>query len=116
MAVPHQEVYAEACALQEKLLMVKGVKKLVREVVKGESYTYYPLGNYIVAAPGVCGGRPTFKYTRIEVEVVLGLLASGESIEQLVNNLRGRVPREAVEETLKLAASLLKREAETVAA
>jgi uncharacterized protein (DUF433 family) len=96
--------------------MAKAAKKLVREVVGGEPYEYYPLGDYIVAAPGVCGGRPTFKHTRIEVEVVLDLLAAGESIERLIENFQGRIPREALEETLRLAALLLKREAQSVAA
>ena len=39
-------------------------QKLTTEIVGGESYEYYPLGKYIVATPGGCGGRPTFKYTR----------------------------------------------------
>jgi uncharacterized protein (DUF433 family) len=96
--------------------MTKRSKKLIREVIDGKPYAYYPLGNYIVAAPGVCGGRPTFKHTRIEVEVVLDSLAAGESIDRLVSNLRGRVSREAVEEALRVAASLLKREAKALAA
>ncbi|MCR4405228.1 MAG: DUF433 domain-containing protein [Candidatus Acetothermia bacterium] len=95
--------------------MAKQMRPLVRETIGGEPYEYYPLGEYIVAAPGVCGGRPTFKYTRIEVEVILDLLAAGRSLDQLVENFQGRVSREAIEEALKLAASLLKREAKTVA-
>ena len=91
--------------------MRKASKKLVCEVVGGESYDYYQLGDYIVSAPGVCGGRPTFKYTRIEVEVVLELLAVEQSLEQLVGNFQGRVPKEAIQEALRLAASLLKHEA-----
>ncbi len=87
---------------------------LVREEVGGQVYEYYPLGKYIVSAPGVCGGRPTFKYTRIEVEVFLDLLAAGHSVDELVENYQGRVPREAVEEALHLAASLLKQKAEAV--
>jgi len=96
--------------------MTKVTKKLVREMVQGEPYEYYPLGKYIVAAPGICGGRPTFKHTRIEVQVVFDLLAAGEPIEQLIENLQGRVSRKAVMETLRLATALLKREAEAVAA
>ena len=95
---------------------MKTAKKLVHEMVRGKRYEYYPLGEYIVAAPGVCGGRPTFKYTRIEVQVVLSLLASGESLEQLLENFKGRVSRKALKETLRLAAALLTREAEIVAA
>jgi len=56
--------------------MPKVTKKLVHEVVRDEPYDYYPMGKYVVAAPGVCGGRPTFKYTRIEVEVILDLLSA----------------------------------------
>lgn len=94
--------------------MAKAGKRLVREIVGGEPYDYYPLGKYVVAAPGVCRGRPTFKYTRIEVEGVLDLMAAGESMKQLVENFRGRVPKAAIEEALRLAASLLKREAKAV--
>jgi len=94
--------------------MAKAGKRLVREIVGGEPYDYYPLGKYVVAAPGVCRGRPTFKYTRIEVEGVLDLMAAGEPMKQLVENFRGRVPKAAIEEALRLAASLLKREAKAV--
>jgi uncharacterized protein (DUF433 family) len=96
--------------------MTKVRKQLVCEIIGGEPYEYYPLGKYIVVAPGVCGGRPTFKYTRIEVEFVLDLLATGEPMEQLVENFQGRVPKAAIEEALKLAVSLLKREAKAIAA
>ena len=78
-------------------------KKIVHEIVRGKPYEYYPLGEYIVAAPGICGGRPTFKYTRTEVQVVLNLLAAGESLDQLPENLQGRVSRKAIEETLRLS-------------
>jgi uncharacterized protein (DUF433 family) len=61
--------------------MTKATKKLVREMIQGELYEYYSLGKYVVAAPGICGGRPTFKYTRIEVQVVFDLLAAGKPIE-----------------------------------
>jgi len=93
----------------------KAARKLVHEIVGGEPYDYYPLGDGIVSAPGICGGRPTFKYTRIEVEVVLDLLAAGQPLERLVENFQGRVPKEAIQEALRLAASLLKREARVTA-
>ena len=35
------------------------------EVVDGDKYEFYSLGEHIVIAPEVCGGEPTFKYTRI---------------------------------------------------
>jgi len=76
---------------------------LVRESHGGEPYDYYPLGEHIVAAPEVCGGRPTFKYTRIDVRHVLSSLAAGETPEQIVASFRGRISREAVEEAQRLA-------------
>src|SRR5215510_566674 len=47
----------------------------------GEAYEDYPLGQYIVAAPGVCGGRPTFKYTRIDIYYVCVRLPSHSQAE-----------------------------------
>ena len=82
--------------------MRKTVKKLVRELVGGEPYEYYPLGRYIVVAPGVCGGRPTFKYTRIDVRHALSLLAAGRTVERVANGYQ--LPVAAVREALDLAA------------
>lgn len=96
--------------------MQKTRRNLVREVVRGKPYEYYPLGDYVVAAPGICGGRPTFKYTRVEVQVVLNLIASGEPLDQLLENFKGRISKKAVGESLRLAAALLKREALLAAA
>lgn len=80
-------------------------KELVKELHGGEMYEYHPLGDYIVAAPGVCGGRPTFKYTRIEAAGALNLIAAGYSIEEVAQ--RFEVPHEAVEEAIRLAATRL---------
>ena len=41
---------------------------LMIELVGGEPYEYYPLGDHIVRTIGVCGGRLTFKYTRIDFD------------------------------------------------
>ena len=73
-----------------------------RETVGGETYEYYPRGTYIVRAPGVCGGRPTFKYTRIEITGALDRLASGETLDALASGYAGRVPREALQEAIAL--------------
>ncbi len=91
-------------------------QKLVREIVGGEVYEYVPLGKYIVSAKGVCGGRPTFKYTRVEVAVVLRLLAAGMSVDEIVANFGGRIPREAIEEALRWAAKLVIQQVKAVAA
>ena len=75
----------------------------IQETVGGELYEYTPLGQFVVRAVGVCGGRPTFKYTRIEVTGALDRLASGESVESIANGYAGRVSREAVLEAVDIA-------------
>ena len=75
---------------------------LITEVLGGEPYQYYPLGDYVVRAVGVCGGRPTFKYTRIEITGTLDRLAAGENLEQIVEGYQGKVSREAVIEAVRL--------------
>ena len=78
------------------------MSELITEIVGGETYEYYPLGEHIVRAVGVCGGRPTFKYTRIEITGILDRLAAGESMDAIVKGYRGRVSHEAVAEALQL--------------
>lgn len=79
-------------------------KKLVVEMHNGERYEYYPLGKYVVAAPGVCGGQLTFKYTRIRVNFILHLLASGRSIPDLVESYQqSNLTQEAIREAIDLA-------------
>src|SRR5436853_4894704 len=74
---------------------------LVCEVFGGEPYEYYPLGEHIVAAPGVCGGRPTFKYTRIDVRHAMSLLSGGWTVEAIAQSYE--IPVAAGEEALGLA-------------
>lgn len=76
--------------------------QLITETVGKEPYQYYPLGKYVARAPGVCGGRPTFKYTRIEITGTLDRLAAGETIDKIVTGYRGKVSREAVIEAIQL--------------
>jgi uncharacterized protein (DUF433 family) len=77
---------------------------LRREVVGGEPYEYYPMGEYVVRAPGVCGGRPTFKYTRIEVGFILGRIANGKSVDYIVEAYENpHITHEAIYEAIELA-------------
>ena len=76
--------------------------KVMTEIIEGEAYQYYPLGKHVVRAVGVCGGRPTFKYTRIEIAGTLDRLAAGESLEEIVAGYRGRVSREAIIEAIQI--------------
>lgn len=75
---------------------------LITETVGNEVYQYYPLGQHIVRALGVCGERPTFKYTRIEITGTLERLAAGETLDDLVTGYQGRVSREAIMEAMCL--------------
>ncbi|MBU2610047.1 MAG: DUF433 domain-containing protein [Chloroflexi bacterium] len=81
------------------------MKQLITENIGKEPYQYYPLGKFVVRAPGVCGGRPTFKYTRIEITGTLDRLAAGENMEEIVAGYRNKVSREAVIEAIQLISS-----------
>jgi uncharacterized protein (DUF433 family) len=81
--------------------MAQRKRKLVREIVGGEPYEYYPLGEHIVCAPGICGGRPTFKYTRIDVKHAMSLLSGGWTVEAVAHSYE--VPVAAVQEATDLA-------------
>jgi uncharacterized protein (DUF433 family) len=85
-------------------MMKKIAKELTRELYGGEWYEYVPLGKHIVAAPGICGGRPTFKYTRLEVSVILDLLAAGWSVQKILRNYsQSRISADAIKEAVHLA-------------
>lgn len=86
--------------------------KLVREVYGDEPYEYYSLGEYVVSAPDVCGGRPTFKYTRLEVSVILGLVASGATVPEVIERYASsRLTPSAVQEAIRLASQTLEASA-----
>jgi uncharacterized protein (DUF433 family) len=51
----------------------------------------------------VCGGRPTFKYTRIDVRQVLRWLVAGETADDLVARFGGRLTDDAIREATQLA-------------
>lgn len=76
--------------------------ELITELFGGEPYEYYPLGKHVVRAPGVCGGRPTFKHTRIEITGALERLAAGEPIQEIARGYEGRVSLEAMEEAVAI--------------
>jgi len=67
---------------------------------------YRRLGRFIVANPEVCHGKLTFDGTRILVRTILAYLASGKSVEWVLNEWP-QLPREAVEEAMRLAANTL---------
>jgi uncharacterized protein (DUF433 family) len=76
---------------------------LTTEIVGGEPYSYVPLGKFVVRAVGVCGGRPTFKYTRVEIAGVMDRIADGESIDEIARGFNGYITREAIVEAVTIA-------------
>src|SRR5262245_3380058 len=66
------------------------------------------LGEYIVADPLVCHGKPTFKGSRVMVFQVLEQVAYGTPWERIVWSGRGKVPMEAITEAVKLASDLFR--------
>ncbi|MBI4664443.1 MAG: DUF433 domain-containing protein [Verrucomicrobia bacterium] len=68
------------------------------------------LGKFIVADPKVCHGKPTYKGTRIMVWQILEALGDGESVDELVKAWGGRVSRDAILETIRLAGTNLLNE------
>jgi uncharacterized protein (DUF433 family) len=61
------------------------------------------LGKYIVIAPDICHGKPTFIGTRIMVWQVLDRVAKGRAFDQIVAQWPGSFPEEAVTEAVLLA-------------
>jgi uncharacterized protein (DUF433 family) len=66
------------------------------------------LGEYIVADPEICHGKPTFKGTRIMVWQVLEDVAEGRSWDFICNQRwGGRIPLSAIAEAVRLAQEAL---------
>ena len=65
------------------------------------------LGRFVVVDPEICHGQPTFAGTRVLVADVLEQVAMGLAWETIVEEWRGRVPREAIAEAVNLARSAL---------
>jgi uncharacterized protein (DUF433 family) len=59
--------------------------------------------------PGILGGKPHFRDTRLSVEFILELFASGATREEISKNYPQLKP-EAIEEALRYAAGAVKNE------
>jgi len=44
------------------------------------------INKYIIADPNICHGKLTFKGTRIMVWQILGMLAAGESVKEILED------------------------------
>lgn len=79
------------------------VSEWVHEEIDGVSYDYLPLGKYVVAARGVCGGRPTIKHRRLDARHILAFFNRGDDVRQIADNYR--ISIEAVEEVIRLSSA-----------
>lgn len=61
------------------------------------------LGQYIVADPKICHGKPTFTGTRIMVWQILEQIGRGLTPDQICDRWGGSVTKEAVVEAVMLA-------------
>lgn len=76
--------------------MVVHVGKLTREAVeRAERYTA-ARDRFIECVPGVQGGRPVIRGTRLTVSAIHGRLSGGDTIDDLVDDYP-EIPREAFE-------------------
>ena len=84
-------------------------KRTKRSHARGRSRTpkAEALGRYVVADSGICGGKPTFRGTRILVADVLGQVARGMAWETIVEEWRGAVSMDAIAEAVRLAREAL---------
>jgi uncharacterized protein (DUF433 family) len=65
--------------------------------------------NHIITNPAILGGKPSIKGTRISVEFILELFASGATFDDVLQTYP-HLHREAVEEALRFAAESLKHD------
>lgn len=63
----------------------------------------------IVMRPGVLGGKPVIRGTRLSVEFILSLLSSGMSLEEIVADY-SHLTREDIPAALHYAENLVKHE------
>ncbi|MGH9837411.1 MAG: DUF433 domain-containing protein [Blastocatellia bacterium] len=85
----------------KQIWAVSRLPEMVVEEFGGLEYAYIPLGKYVVAARGVCGGRPTIKYTRLDARHVIGMLNAGESPERIARN--HKISTAAITEAMELS-------------
>ena len=62
--------------------------------------------SHIVVNPKVMGGKPVIKGTRLTVEYILGLLAHGTTIDEILGEYKG-LTREDIEACLLYASKSL---------
>ncbi len=65
--------------------------------------------NYITSNPEILGGKPIIKGTRISVQMIIEWMASGATIDDIVQEYK-HIPTEGIKEALLYASNSLKNE------
>jgi len=79
-----------------------------RRAKRGRQSQRLDLGQYIVADPRICHGKPTFRGTRIMVWQVLSDVAKGKDWDFITQRQwGGRITKEAIGEAVRLAGRAL---------
>ncbi|MBI2346716.1 MAG: DUF433 domain-containing protein [Deltaproteobacteria bacterium] len=77
--------------------------------------TQKELLNRVIVKPGVCGGHPCIKGTRIDIAIILDALAEGATADQVIDHYPQLRP-EDIHAALAYAAALAKENLWKVAA
>jgi len=72
-------------------------------------YFIYRMYSNIVSTPGVVSGRPRIVNTRLSVEFILGLLAEGASVENIVE-VYPQLTSNQIREAIRFAADSLRHD------
>jgi uncharacterized protein (DUF433 family) len=67
------------------------------------------MGGLIVVDPAVCSGKPVIHGTRIMVKNILGMMAGGDTVEQILVAYP-ELTREMVQAALEYAAAIIDEE------
>lgn len=88
--------------------LVDHVEQPLYEAGKRDPDRVSELGRYVVADPGICHGRLTFRGTRVFVVAVLKDVAEGLSYYSIVRRWHG-LPEDAIAEAVRVACDALLR-------
>ena len=69
--------------------------------------------SHVTTEPAILGGKPCVRGTRLSVELILELFASGASHEELLQTYP-QLSQEAIEEALRYAAHILKNSSDVI--
>jgi uncharacterized protein (DUF433 family) len=100
-----RDAIADALRLAREALLTH-VEQPLYEAGKRDPSTVTELGRYVIAHPGICHGRLTFRGTRVFVADVLEDVSRGFSWEGIAEDWHG-LPEEAIADAVRVAREAL---------